>query len=402
MSRYHAAYWLGVIALLSCAPESNQHTAFQAADSAGVRIATSTAQPSQFDATSVVSIGSLSGDEASTFNRVDDVEVHPSGIIFVLDAGDNLVKAYDWSGQHLYSLGGKGEGPGEFLSASNLMLWSDTVAVFDWRLQKVAKFGVANGMLHGTESMPYSVQYAGFPTASEHLSSGSYLMLGQSGCALPRQPTDARWRVYLAAAELGITDTIADLPRGNSLTFYGEGNSFCGAPLYPFGASPVLAASQGRLAVAMGDRGEIWVYDRPGDLQAPAEMWRYEVPDILVTEEDRSAYEKQAANATPHFRAAFRKALAERGFPRAWPSVTRLLFDDEGRVWAQRGGPGDSSYRLWDVLSVEGQHVATLRFPSAVSLHAVGNGHAVGIRRDELEVQYVELFEIPDLGGTAP
>jgi hypothetical protein len=178
--------------MLSCAPESNQRYAFEAADSAGVRIATSTTQPLGSDATPVVSIGSLTGDEAFTFNRVVDVDIHPSGVIFVLDAGDNLVKAYNWSGQHLYSFGGEGEGPGEFLSASTLMLWSDTVAVFDWRQQKVAKFGVTDGALHGTERVPYSLRDAGFPSATEHLPSGDYLMVGVTGCQLPRGSTDNR------------------------------------------------------------------------------------------------------------------------------------------------------------------------------------------------------------------
>ena len=117
----------------------------------------------------------------------------------------------------------------------------------------------------------------------------------------------------------------------------------------------------------------------------------------LKTEEERAAYELQEADARPDIRAAFLKALDERGFPRGWPTVTRLLLDDQGRVWAQRGGPDDSSYRAWDVLGVDGRHVATLRFPAAVNLHAVRNDLAAGLRRDELDVQYIELFQIPDL-----
>jgi hypothetical protein len=201
---------------------------------------------------------------------------------------------------------------------------------------------------------------------------------------------------------LGITDTIANRLLGNNLPFYGEQDSFCGVASYPFGVSPILAADQERMAVATGERGEIWIFDRSRELQSPDEIWRYEVPPTEVTEVDRSAYAGQFAEADPKFREAFRKALEERGYPSEWPRVADLLFDDDGRLWAARGGPEDSEHRLWDVLSAEGEHIAVVRIPAGIRLRAVSAEHAVGVRRDEMEVEHVELFQIPDLDGLSP
>ena len=393
---------LALISLLGCGAEQSRPTGSVSTDSAGIRIIAGTDTPPQLDVTPIVSIGALQGDEAHTFNEIVDVELRNNGSVYVLDSGDNTVKVYDLSGQHLFSFGHEGEGPEEFLAASALISWPDTIAVFDRRLQKIAKFDPDTGTLLGTERVPYSVSLVGFPTSVERLSSGRYLIVGSLGCQLPRTTDASRWRVVIAQANAGITDTLDNRAYGNSLPFYGEGDSFCGAPSFPFGASPVLAADAAYVAVASGDRGEVRIYHEPRPLQDPDEIWRYEVPPTPLTANERTEYESQFADEEPELRDAFLKALDERGFPPEWPRIIALLIDGAGQVWAQRGAPADAEYRTWDVLGSQGSHVAIVRFPSGVRLQAVGSDYAVGIGRDELDVQHVELFRIPDLDGLSP
>ena len=388
---------LALIGLLGCGSEQSQPTAYVAADSAGIRIIADTGTPPQLDATPIVSIGELAGDEAYMFNEIGDIEIRDDGSVYVLDGADNMVKVYDSSGQHRFSFGHKGEGPEEFLDASNLISWPDTIAVFDWRLQKIAKFDPNEGALLGTERVPYPLPLAGFPNSVVRLSPGQYLIVSTTGCQLPRTTSTSRWRVFLARAEVGIIDTLANRSRGNDLPYYGDGDSFCGAPSFPFGASPVLAADTTRLAVTAGERGEVRIYHEPRALRNPDEIWRYELATTPVTAEERTVYESQLAEEEPEFRDAFLKALKERGFPLEWPSVSALLIDDAGRIWTERGAPEGAAYRTWDVLGPEGRHVAAVRFPSGVRLQAVGAGYGVATRRDELDVQHVELLRIPDL-----
>jgi len=300
------------------------------------------------------------------------------------------------------TFGRKGKGPGEFLNGSSLISWPDTIAVFDWRLQKIAKFDPETGALLGTERLPYALPLAGFPNSVERLSAGRYLIVTTTGCHLPRTTSTSRWRVFLAQAEMGITDTLASRSRGNVLPFYGDEDSFCSAPYFPLGASPVVAAHSTRLAVASGERGEVWIYHESRALQSPDEIWRYELTTSPVTAEDKNTFESQFAEAEPEFRDALFKALEERGYPPEWPSISALLMDDEGRVWAERGAPEGAAYRTWHVLGPEGRHVAAVSFPSGVRLQAVGAGYGAATRRDELDVQHVELFRIPSLDRLSP
>ncbi len=393
---------LALIALLGCGSEQNKPIGLVSTDSAGIRIIANTHTPPQVDATPIVSIGTLTGDEAYMFNQIADIEIRDNGSVVVLDGADNMVRVYDFAGQHMFSFGRKGEGPGEFLNGSILISWPDTIAVFDWRLQKIAKFDPEAGALLGTERLPYALPLAGFPNSVERLSAGHYLIVTTTGCQLPRTTSTSRWRVFLAQAEMGITDTLASRSRGNDLPFYGDEDSFCAAPLFPFGASPILAANPARIAVAAGERGDVWIYHDARALQSPDEIWRYELARSLVTAEDKNTFESQFAEAEPEFRDAFFTAIEKRGYPTEWPSIVTLLTDDDGRIWAARGAPEGAAHRNWDVLDPEGDHVAHVRFPSGVSLISIGAGYGAATRRDELDVQHVELFRIPDLDGHSP
>jgi hypothetical protein len=394
-------FYLVLIVLAGCESQGMQPSESTSTDSAGVRIVSSIGTPPQYDATLIASIGAVTGDQAHTFNQVGDaILLH--GSVFVLDKGDNTVKVYDLAGQYRFSIGREGEGPGEFKAASNLIAWYDTIAVFDRDLQRITKFQPDTGALLSTERMPYSISLAGFPFTVVRLSPGRYLIVGGIGCQLPRTTDTSRWRVLVAQEEAGITDTLASRVSGNSLPFYGEGDSFCSAPAFPFGASPVLAADSALVAVAPGERGEVRIYDEARALDVPDEIWRYELPGEPVTVDEQNAYKARFAEVDPKIRDAFSEALKERGFPEQWPSVTGLLMDRRRRVWAQRGAPDDAEHHTWDVLDPRGRHLATVRFPSGVRLLTLGDGYAAGMRRDELDVQHVDLFSIPDLKGLSP
>lgn len=59
-------------------------------------------------------IGVLDGPSEYTFGELVDGEILPSGRIALLDGQALLLRIYDSLGNYLYSLGGAGEGPGEF------------------------------------------------------------------------------------------------------------------------------------------------------------------------------------------------------------------------------------------------------------------------------------------------
>jgi hypothetical protein len=61
-----------------------------------------------------LTIGETEGREESAFFQLRDVDADESGRIFTLDSKEANVKVFDQDGHHLRTIGGRGQGPGEF------------------------------------------------------------------------------------------------------------------------------------------------------------------------------------------------------------------------------------------------------------------------------------------------
>lgn len=90
--------------------------------------------------TRVWQIGSVDGDAAYVFALVGDIAFGPDGSVYVLDAGNAVVRVYDASGRHVRSFGRSGEGPGEFRFPTRLALADDELTIFDAPLRRATVF----------------------------------------------------------------------------------------------------------------------------------------------------------------------------------------------------------------------------------------------------------------------
>src|SRR5690606_8244846 len=86
-------------------------------------------------------------DRDAGFSQISHVEVTPSGLVLVLDFQDQRVKVYDSLGIQAYTIGGRGEGPGEFTGAVELGLLGDTLWVRDARARRTSLFTLAGTLL---------------------------------------------------------------------------------------------------------------------------------------------------------------------------------------------------------------------------------------------------------------
>lgn len=97
-------------------------------------------------------IGEEDGAEEYLLGRIDGVLIDRSGNIFVADRLAHNVRVYDRNGVHLATIGGKGDGPGEFRAPSRLALdESDRLYVVD-RLVRVQRFQRVNGSFEYLDS----------------------------------------------------------------------------------------------------------------------------------------------------------------------------------------------------------------------------------------------------------
>jgi hypothetical protein len=362
-------------------------------DSLGIAIYQSRRLGPPVEATEELRLGAVDGPPESTFNRIVDARLGPDGTLLVLDGGDHLIKVFDESGTPLRTIGGEGEGPAEFLAASNLSLRGDTLWVLDWRLQKIASFDIG-GTLLDTRRIEYSIFQHGSPTDFTPRIGGRFVIAGTTGgCALPRRPSDNLWRVYAVGADGTIQDTLMRDEIGNSLGAYTS--TSCTAASWPFGPAQRIAFDpRGGAFRSTGDAFEIVQLDT--SLSQITTIMRYAAPQRPVTAADRQAFQDRLdARETPaDLLRALKRAVDSAGYPETWPAVTALKVGNSGTVWAQRARPVRDEHQEWDVL-IDGRHARTVVLPGTLRVVDIRGNRILGVLTDDLDVQYVAVFGVP-------
>ncbi len=147
---------LWALTLLAACGAADKHLGYSLTDSSGVRIATNDTPSDRLPliisngSDSAVTIGVIAGEAPYMFNHISDVARLQSGHIVVADDTEQL-RVFDSTGRHVVSHGGKGQGPGEFLSISDIVAQQgDTMLVWDQHAMRYSVFSVAGGFVERT------------------------------------------------------------------------------------------------------------------------------------------------------------------------------------------------------------------------------------------------------------
>jgi hypothetical protein len=112
----------------------------------------------------------------AVFVRVSDIEVDKGGILYIFDRKYNKVFVLDANGHYLYAFGKKGEGPGEFKWANDVILFQETVIIPE---AGRAHFYSTKGKLLRTIRFPHRITPSHF--INEHSFVYYHNQLGKQG-----------------------------------------------------------------------------------------------------------------------------------------------------------------------------------------------------------------------------
>ncbi len=90
-------------------------------------------------------IGVLDGPDEEVIGLVDDVTLDQRGHTIIADGQRRDVRVYDPSGQYVQTIGGAGEGPGEFRAPHVLAFDSDGVLYVEDRSLRIQRFRLGDG-----------------------------------------------------------------------------------------------------------------------------------------------------------------------------------------------------------------------------------------------------------------
>lgn len=347
----------------------------------------------------VVRIGAVSSsDPAYQFSWISSAGRLSDGRIVVLDGQAAEIRWFDVEGNHLRSSGGPGPGPGEFNYASGmLVLPGDTVVVED-RPRVVHVFFDPDGNFLREEPFDHE-RMSGMgdwvECAAMTLPDRSRVVCqqepGQPAAVADPGPGHFRrmFRMVRVSWDLEEVDTLGlqggieqwGIRSGDRTTF----------GMHPFYSNGFAAAGGDPLRVAIARNPEYSI-----------ELWRPDGGlDRIVRRSDgrRAATDEESAAAEDMLAERFRGRIPS---PDSIPAVMGLWLSQQGDLIVRRIETFGEDFRFaYDVFDAEGRWLGEVSLPQRFQIEDVGEDYILGVRRDEMDVPYVELYSLVRNGSVA-
>ena len=348
--------------------------------------------PLEIEAEAVLSVGVVAGDSLQEFDRVRTPFVFPDGRLVVPLGGSRDIRVFTQEGEFVERLGGRGEGPGEFVDLSAAWPRGDTIEAFDGLLRRVTRF-LPDGSVevvpitHGSQP---DLSFAAGP-----LEEGWAL-----GGVVSGGPGDRDLIVFhhfdRTGRHLGELDSIGGIVR-----YMAEG----------YGGPEPLSPR----AVAASDGTHLYL----GDTRVPS-IRRVRLPGIVDGEIAWEPAESESAEAVldqvidvavsraPADRASVTRTRLEAArVPSELSVFWDFLLDPEGFLWVQPYQPLAHSFALgarylggvgnggaWWVFTADGHYAGSIEVPDGLELTQITRTSVVGIRRDPLGVESVHVHRV--------
>ena len=339
----------------------------------------------------ILSIGLREGPDEYLFAEISGGARLADGSVIVSDQGAHRIQKFNSEGEHLWSQGQEGEGPGDFRNVQllNGCTDADMVAAYDVRNVRVTTL---DG--DGDLALDYPFRFDGLPPNEIGCGPGGRLVFtgsGTTGADSTRAAEEIyRFRLSLAFAEPGassVTILREEVPAGEQL-YLGSPGMY--APGSIWWHEAVFAATDDGVWLGTGDDYEVEFVDWTG---TTTRRIRWEGPDLAVTQEDIDQYreslqERYRRRGNSDWRAQFESywEWESKLVPSTFPAYHGLLLGDDGVLWIHDYvRPGERGE--WYAFDPDGRWARSLILPPRTELLDIGPDWALVRTLDEQDVQ---------------
>jgi hypothetical protein len=350
-------------------------------------------------------IGVLDGDEEYEFVDITAAARQSDGDLVVADAGSRTVRLYGPDGTFKRMLGGAGAGPGEFQNPTQILVQgSDSIAVWDDQAYRITRFDSAGNLAgiysFSRERIAGAVAPPLYPGAGTLLA-GEELLVRLIEKSEKNQdfPSAVRFRPKSGALRVS-----TELSPVDTVMFFGDVEQvFVDAPWGPQAVVPPLARhtsiaaqpTEARTCIGEQVAAEVRCFDPNGDVtvvrwEAQPIPVRGDEPEIgSWRDETRQLYGQKLSQAE------VRQLISQVPVPTEQPPYSHLVLDWDGNLWVARGPTlsGGSEGTEYLVFDRAGEFLGPVLVPP-VRVLEIGADYLIAARQDELEIQYLQVFEI--------
>lgn len=363
-------------------------------DSAGIAIVENPADagedlPWRLEASPTLELGRADGDRPDVFGSIRHVIRLRTGAIAVADAMAREIRIFDEAGLHVSTVGGEGEGPGEFTSLWWIAeLGGDSIAAVDNLNARISMFD-GDGEFARAFQVPRP-DGAAAPNIVGFLGDGEAVFHART--APPSQDAGKTSTVLVFTVRDGEVSAEVGEFVDRKLGANGLGLGF--------GGQAVLAVADSLIWYAHTSRFEFRVVDRDGSVLRIVRVNRTPRP---VTEEDmaqaRARVEESLARQGAT--AATARRIMETEFADTHPVHGQMLVDALRYLWVagSRRSLLDSDHpeerqERWDVFDPDGRLLGRVTTPDGFRVAQIGEAFVLGVHTDALGVERVRLYRL--------
>ena len=383
-------------------------------DSAGVTIVRNQKPMwSDADAWSVpvqaqITIGVLDGSAEYQFYDVVAATRQSDGDIVVIDGGSREVRLYDGLGTFLAKWGEHGSGPGEFRQPVQISIaHGDTILVWDDALARVTRFDPAGNLVdmrtvdRGT--IAKAIEPPMYPAAGRLLPDGDLLVrLTEKVTVKQASKSGKQGASDEDRARSGALRVSADYARIDTLMFFGDAELVAvSAPWGEWRIAPprakttVMAVQGSESRVCIGDQKEAEISCFGPDASRTSIRWSPR--EVTLTQADITRWRDTtvADLAGKLSESEVLSLLDQVNVPAVRPPFSAIMLDAAGNLWVEQGPSSKSGMASTDYLVFDraGVFLGPVVLPQ-IQVLDIGDDYVIGVFEDDLEVEYLQLFEI--------
>ena len=379
-------------------------------DSAGVTIVES-AGPEWTDGSGwrladapLLDVGRLDGPDETQFFRVSAGTRLSDGSFVLGSLGSHDLRCFAADGQHLWTEGGEGEGPGEFLGLMQVVAGpGDTILTYDFRQRRFSRFAPDGTFL---DARPLDApSESGFAFVEQLLPDGSAVYTWREfdrDGGPPQEGEVGRDTLSIhvldgtgeAAGDLGVFPGPEMVVLQSGEIEGGHGVTIGSAP---FGRSTEVAGGVSGIWIGDTERFEMMRYAPDGRLEAIARR-AFEpvvVDDALI----ERATAEDLEDADDDQRQAIRRRWENVPIPPTLPAYEEMLVDRGGNLWVQHFEVPGAPERTWSVFDADGIWLGDVVFPDRFRPLEIGDDYVLGRFGDDLDVEHIQIWELVKPAG---
>ena len=336
-------------------------------------------------------IGVVSGQEELELFGVSGAAQLADGSIVVYESGAFRVQKFGPDGEHLWSRGQEGQGPGDFQDFAEMLVpcaGEQSIMIYDIYSLRITVFDGDGELLHTypfafQESSPYDITCA----------PGGRLVVSGWAKVHPMEPGPYRTTVDMAFADSSEVTILREgiLAEDRVITATSEG-VVTGSMPGIWSRRLMFAPTDSGTWLGTGDDYEIEFVDWTGTTTGRI---RWEGPGLAVTQEHLDAHRERLRESYTGDSFEARWEREREILPATFPAYGRVLLGDDGVLWIQDfQRPGEQNE--WFAFDQGGKWSHILELPPATTLLDIGAGWALVNYRDALDVERLALHSLEE------